>query len=232
MTEKKPKIRGLHRMTPTKAFIYFLLILWAVTTLFPFVWVINNSFKDSSLVVSDSFAPATGEIYSYDQHGQIIREKIMQDEHGRDMYREYLKNEDGSYKLSLTQNFIALSTMRYTNWEDFAGWLDEPLGQFISLYQPAFFERIGLRYLNGFSRERLQLIARKDPVGERYVCAWASAGEAGDLVGRTLILDDGNYHYTLTLTADADKSGDLALTWQDIFASFTLSQGEEPITKG
>jgi len=89
-----------------------------------------------------------------------------------------------------------------------------------------------LRSVTGFSRERLQLIARKDPVGERYVCAWASAGEAGDLVGRTLILDDGNYHYTLTLTADADKSGDLALTWQDIFASFTLSQGEEPITKG
>ena len=80
MAEKKPKIRGLHRMTPTKAFIYFLLILWAVTTLFPFVWVINNSFKDSSLVVSDSFAPATGKIYSYDQHGQIIREKIENNE--------------------------------------------------------------------------------------------------------------------------------------------------------
>jgi len=109
MAEKKPKIRGLNRMTPTKAFIYFLLILWAVTTLFPFVWVINNSFKDSSLVVSDSFAPATGEIYSYDQHGQIIREKIMQDEHGRDMYREYLKNEDGSYKLEKDVNKPALN---------------------------------------------------------------------------------------------------------------------------
>lgn len=62
---------------------------------------------------------------------------------------------DGGYKLSLCKSFIALSTMRYTSWEDFADWLDEPLGQFISLYQPAFFERIGLRYLNGFSRERL-----------------------------------------------------------------------------
>ena len=120
MAEKKPKIRGLHRMTPTKAFIYFLLILWAVTTLFPFVWVINNSFKDSSLVVSDSFAPATGKIYSYDQHGQIIREKIMQDEHGRDMYREYLKNEDGSYKLekdvnkpTLNQNSAFAGLMGY-----------------------------------------------------------------------------------------------------------------------
>ena len=109
MAEKKPKIRGLHRMTPTKAFIYFLLILWAVTTLFPFIWVINNSFKDSSLVVSDSFSPALGKIYSYDQHGQIIRERIIQDEHGRDMYREYLKNEDGSYKLEKDVNKPALN---------------------------------------------------------------------------------------------------------------------------
>ena len=89
-----------------------------------------------------------------------------------------------------------------------------------------------LRSVTGFSRERLQLIGRKDPVGTRYVCAWTSAGETGDLVGRTVVLDDGNYHYTLTLTADASKSGDLALTWQDISASFTLSQGEDPITKG
>ena len=109
MAEKKPKIRGLNRMTPTKAFIYFLLILWAATTLFPFIWVINNSFKDSSLVVSDSFSPALGKIYSYDQHGQIIRERIMQDEHGRDMYREYLKNEDGSYKLEKDINKPALN---------------------------------------------------------------------------------------------------------------------------
>ena len=64
---------------------------------------------------------------------------------------------DGAYKLSLAKNFIALSTMRYTSWEDFAHWLDEPLGRFINLYKPAFFERIGLRYLNGFSKEKLGL---------------------------------------------------------------------------
>lgn len=64
---------------------------------------------------------------------------------------------DGMYKLSLTRGFIAISTVRYTNWTDFAGWLDEPLGHFISVYRPAYFERIGLRYVNGFSREKLGL---------------------------------------------------------------------------
>ena len=64
---------------------------------------------------------------------------------------------DGASKLALTKNFIALSTTRYTGWEDFAGMLDEPLGQFIRLYKPAYFERVGLRYVNGVSREQLDL---------------------------------------------------------------------------
>lgn len=106
---KKKGMRSLHRMTPTTALIYLVLSLWALTTLFPFVWVINNSFKDSSLVVSDSFAPALKKIYSYDQHGQIIREKVLKDEHGREMYREYLKNEDGSVKLEKDVNKPALN---------------------------------------------------------------------------------------------------------------------------
>lgn len=42
-------------------------------------------------------------------------------------------------------------------WEDFATRLDRPLAQFIQLYQPAFFERIGLRYVNAVSRQRLGL---------------------------------------------------------------------------
>ncbi|MCD7934362.1 MAG: TIGR04255 family protein [Oscillospiraceae bacterium] len=69
--------------------------------------------------------------------------------------------ENGGYRLSLTKNFIALSSMRYTSWEDFAHTLDEPLGQFIRIYRPAYFERVGLRYVNGVSRERLGLQERR-----------------------------------------------------------------------
>ena len=64
---------------------------------------------------------------------------------------------DGGWKVSLTKGFIALSTLSYTRWEDFATRLDRPLAQFIQLYQPAFFERIGLRYVNAVSRQRLGL---------------------------------------------------------------------------
>lgn len=78
---------------------------------------------------------------------------------------------DGSYKLSLCKGFIALSTMRYRSWEDFAQWLDEPLGHFISVYKPAFFERIGLRCLNGISREKLEMehCRWSDLVQSRYL---------------------------------------------------------------
>lgn len=64
---------------------------------------------------------------------------------------------DGRWKLNLTRDFIALSTLQYTGWEDFARHLDRPLAAFIQLYKPAYFQRVGLRYLNLFSRQRLGL---------------------------------------------------------------------------
>ena len=62
-------------------------------------------------------------------------------------------SEDGTWKVNLTNSFVALSTVRYRQWEDFALRLDKILAAFISCYQPAFFERLGLRYVNAFSRK-------------------------------------------------------------------------------
>lgn len=64
---------------------------------------------------------------------------------------------DGIWRVNLTGKFISLTCSRYTCWEDFAGKLDKPLAAFIKLYKPAYFERIGLRYLNFISREALGL---------------------------------------------------------------------------
>ena len=64
---------------------------------------------------------------------------------------------DNKWKLNLTKDFISLSTLSYGGWEEFAQRLDLPLAQFIRLYQPAFFQRIGLRYINLFSRKALDL---------------------------------------------------------------------------
>ena len=64
---------------------------------------------------------------------------------------------DGVWRVNLTSNFISLSCARYPNWEEFAARLDKPLAAFIRLYKPAYFQRVGLRYINFISRSRLSL---------------------------------------------------------------------------
>ncbi|MGN0999023.1 MAG: TIGR04255 family protein [Faecousia sp.] len=64
---------------------------------------------------------------------------------------------DGAWRVNLTSRFISLACSRYTRWEDFAGKLDKPLAAFIRIYKPAYFERVGLRYMNFISRKALSL---------------------------------------------------------------------------
>ena len=66
-------------------------------------------------------------------------------------------SEDGAWRVNLTSTFISLACVHYTRWEDFALRLDKPLAAFIKTYRPAYFERVGLRYLNFFSRKALDL---------------------------------------------------------------------------
>ena len=66
-------------------------------------------------------------------------------------------SQDGIWRVNLTGRFISLACSRYTRWEDFAGKLDKPLAAFIKLYKPAYFERVGLRYINFISRKALDL---------------------------------------------------------------------------
>ena len=64
---------------------------------------------------------------------------------------------DGMWRVNLTSNFISLACAQYTCWEDFAKMLDTPLAAFIKIYAPAYFERLGLRYVNFISRQQLGL---------------------------------------------------------------------------
>lgn len=64
---------------------------------------------------------------------------------------------DGVWRVNMTSRFISLACSRYINWETFARQLDLPLVAFIKVYKPAYFERIGLRYLNFISRSDLGL---------------------------------------------------------------------------
>ncbi len=64
---------------------------------------------------------------------------------------------DNVWRVNLTAKFISLTCTNYRSWEDFAAHLDKPLAAFIQIYKPAYFERVGLRYLNFISRRDLGL---------------------------------------------------------------------------
>ncbi len=80
-------------------------------------------------------------------------------------------SEDGLWRVNLTQKFISLACARYTCWEDFAAKLDKPLAAFIQIYKPAYFERIGLRYVNFISRKALNLesVPFRDLISQKYL---------------------------------------------------------------
>ena len=80
-----------------------------------------------------------------------------------------------------------------------------------------------MRSLTGFSREQLTVMETMKHGIKRYDCVWSAAGEGGDQVARSVILDDGNYHYAVTVMADFASAGDLAATWKSILNTVSLS---------
>lgn len=79
----------------------------------------------------------------------------MQLENQRPTVNYQFSTADGSWRVNMTSKFISLTCSRYVDWAHFAKMLDAPLAAFIRIYKPAYFERIGLRYMNFISREEL-----------------------------------------------------------------------------
>lgn len=87
-----------------------------------------------------------------------------------------------------------------------------------------------IRSITGYSKDKLMVMERQSDEMTSYECVWVSAGEGGNQVGRLLLVDDGNYHYSLSVMAPEDKAGELTPTWQLLFDSFTIGQPDS--TKG
>lgn len=64
---------------------------------------------------------------------------------------------DEKWKVSLTKEFLALTTSRYTRWEDFCQHLEGPLKALIEVYNPSFCTRVGLRYQDLIQRSKFGL---------------------------------------------------------------------------
>lgn len=79
-----------------------------------------------------------------------------------------------------------------------------------------------LREVCGYGREQLPVIELQDGSLKRWEWVWTCAGEGGDQICRGVILDDGAYHYVLSLQTDAQQAGELTDAWQEIVGSFSL----------
>ena len=54
--KKKSIMKSKKKINISRYIIYTILVIWAITTIFPFVWVIINSFKPSSELLTSSFS--------------------------------------------------------------------------------------------------------------------------------------------------------------------------------
>ena len=64
---------------------------------------------------------------------------------------------DGLYKIDLTSSFISISTLSYYSWENLFDKFETPFKQFVEIYNPAFIERVGLRYVDAYSKKKLNI---------------------------------------------------------------------------
>ena len=56
------------KVPASKIVTYGVLSLWALTTIYPFIWVILNSFRQKGLIMSDSFSLPLGEAFTLDNY--------------------------------------------------------------------------------------------------------------------------------------------------------------------
>lgn len=76
--------------------------------------------------------------------------------------------------------------------------------------------------ISGYDREQLTVMQTQQDGVARYDFVWVSAGETGDRLGRAVILDDGSYHYCMSVLRDAENQEKSQVVWSDVFASFSL----------
>lgn len=79
-----------------------------------------------------------------------------------------------------------------------------------------------ITHISGYEKENLTVMETFSDGVSRYEFVWASAGETGDRLGRAVILDDGDYHYCMTVLRDADTTKTSQIVWEDVFSSFRL----------
>lgn len=65
---KKKMYKSNSRFSLGTTGVYVVLVAWALTTIYPLIWVLLNSFKDKKVIRSDSFSLPVGDLFTLDNY--------------------------------------------------------------------------------------------------------------------------------------------------------------------
>lgn len=77
---------------------------------------------------------------------------------------------------------------------------------------------------NVTGRKMEELTVMQIPVaqGNSYRCGWSVTDGEGDRIGQCIIIDDGRYHYCLSVLADADAASELRPIIETVLNSYSF----------
>lgn len=74
--------------------------------------------------------------------------------------------------------------------------------------------------LSGLDADNITVMTSVAGEMTRYEWVWTAMSEAGQMLCRGLVLDDGAYHYCLTAIGPAEQGESMTSQWNDIFSGF------------
>ena len=77
--------------------------------------------------------------------------------------------------------------------------------------------------VTGFPKENLTVMQTEKNGIVSYEYVWCATGEGEDQICRGVLLDDGAYHYAVTVMADYTQAGQLQSTWENVLNSVELN---------
>ena len=79
-----------------------------------------------------------------------------------------------------------------------------------------------VQQLCGFDSSELTILETMSGENRCYDFVWTAATDLGEQVGRAKILDDGDFHYSLTAMAPAEKASEYQEIWSGMFETFGI----------
>lgn len=76
---------------------------------------------------------------------------------GKERVAHVFVNENRNAEVNLREGALAFVSTEYSSWHDFKSVFEGPLQHFRRIYKPAFYERIGLRYVDAIFKEVLNI---------------------------------------------------------------------------